>query len=122
MAVMHKEGYDVFMQILDPRSGVGQITTAPVCDFVQGVETLSFIDLHARVIQAHGGILLGWRRADDRYPDINPTPKDRTSVWISGTADELMIFRSDVSDASMEPRRIQMLHSEMLPLPGMMRS
>jgi len=93
MAAEEQNVFEILMKLMDPHSGAGHICSVPIKNVVQGMEELSFADLHARVWQACGGILLGWKRALDRYPELNPVDKNRPYEWTSTCKHELLVFR-----------------------------
>jgi hypothetical protein len=105
MAAGDKYMYNVLMQLLTPFTGAGEIAALSTEDLVTGVEQLSFFDLHARVTQLCGGVLLGWRRLADKsnlslgtsrfYPQLNPANKADLLEWHQNSTDELLIIRPE---------------------------
>jgi len=93
IAAEAKAVYSTLMHLLNPDSGAGFIITAPIRNFLQGtVEELSFLDLHSRVTHACSGVLLGWRRVTDPYPELNPQNKMAKLDWDAARSDELIII------------------------------
>jgi len=92
LAAEEKTVCNILMQILEPTSHVGHIIVAPIENFVRGRESLSYLDLHARVMQSCDGVLLGWRRAGEHYPDLNPRDKTEEICWTDAGGDELLIL------------------------------
>mmetsp|Transcript_35600 Transcript_35600/g.80474 ORF Transcript_35600/g.80474 Transcript_35600/m.80474 type:complete len:794 (-) Transcript_35600:101-2482(-) len=95
LAVEEKEAYNVLMELFNP---VGErsvhITAVPTKSYVCGTEMLCFFDIHDRVAQACGGILIGWRRTSERYPELNPKDKELDYEWSDAVPDEFLILRS----------------------------
>eukprot|EP00927_Polykrikos_kofoidii_P070710 TRINITY_DN67113_c0_g1_i1.p1 TRINITY_DN67113_c0_g1~~TRINITY_DN67113_c0_g1_i1.p1 ORF type:complete len:795 (-),score=107.77 TRINITY_DN67113_c0_g1_i1:34-2418(-) len=94
MAAEDKLAYNVIIDLLDPRSGAGHIIAIPVHDILCGDTKLSFFDVHSRVAAACGGVLLGWRRTADRYPELNTGSKAEPQNWDDADeGDEFIILR-----------------------------
>jgi hypothetical protein len=91
LAAEDKMVYNILMELLDPNAG-GHIVVIPVRSFVHGVETLSYYDLNARVMQRTNGVLLGWRCCGQHYPDINPNNKAALTEWRDSGEDELLVL------------------------------
>jgi hypothetical protein len=53
---------------------------------------LSFWQLHARLQQLRHGVLIGWKRHEDKEIVLNPEDKDKACEW--GSADELLVFEA----------------------------
>ena len=53
---------------------------------------LSFWQLHARLQQLRHGVLIGWKRHEDKESVLNPEDKDKACEW--GSADELLVFEA----------------------------
>uniref|UniRef100_A0A7S0B7X7 Uncharacterized protein n=1 Tax=Pyrodinium bahamense TaxID=73915 RepID=A0A7S0B7X7_9DINO len=80
MAAECKAIYNILMLLLQPQSQAGDIVLVSVTEFVNGNETLSFFDLHAKVWEAYEGVLIGWRR-DSMDPVMNPRDKAEPLSW-----------------------------------------
>jgi hypothetical protein len=99
MAVVQRTSFDIISDLLERRSEAGYIIAVPIDIYVTGTEQLSFLDLRERVWkgskteEGSRGILLGWRRKDERYPVLNPKDKKGDSQWHEGKGDELIIMR-----------------------------
>uniref|UniRef100_A0A7S4T9I9 Uncharacterized protein n=1 Tax=Alexandrium monilatum TaxID=311494 RepID=A0A7S4T9I9_9DINO len=93
MAVREKAAYSILLQLLAPNNQAGHIAAVPVGSVVRGTQRLSFHDLHARVLQVCGGLLLGWKRVRVRYPELNPGNKGERLPWSDDTGDVLLLFR-----------------------------
>jgi len=91
LAAEDKIVYNILMELLDPREGCA-IVAIPVKLFVHGVERLSYHQLNARVRQGTAGVLLGWRRWDQHYPELNPKDKDDVTDWADTVEDELLVM------------------------------
>jgi len=92
-AVSDIGSYKLLEQLLDPCGSVGHIIAVPTRQLVQGSEALSFRDLQKRALQRSGGVLLGWRRQKNRYPEVNPPDKTQAIPWSAGSGDEFLLFR-----------------------------
>mmetsp|Transcript_67622 Transcript_67622/g.187542 ORF Transcript_67622/g.187542 Transcript_67622/m.187542 type:complete len:134 (+) Transcript_67622:646-1047(+) len=110
MAVQDKCHYTLLNHLLAPDRKTEHVVALPIGIYVQGEETLSYYDLHARVWQACGGVLLGWQREGSRYPDLNPQPKASCLEWRGNSRDVLLIL-------GMEGARLSMEDSEALDIP-----
>ncbi|CAK0887849.1 unnamed protein product [Prorocentrum cordatum] len=96
MAVAQPTSFAVVKQLLERRSTAGYIVAVPVGRHVTGSEKLSFLDLRDRLWRSCRGILLGWRRQADRYPNVNPADKTELLDWEASSGDELIVMhRSD---------------------------
>ncbi|CAJ1435116.1 unnamed protein product [Effrenium voratum] len=93
LAVEQREVYNLFEQLSDARCDAGFVTTAPVSHYIDGIEDLSFYEMHDRVFQTCGGVLLGWRDFAERYPQLNPPDKAETLEWADVGGSELIILR-----------------------------
>lgn len=102
-AVAERPIYDMLLALLDPANHMGHIAAIAVSSVVQGTERLSYRELQARVWAARGGSLLGWRRANERYPVLNPKHKTEQVTWNSGDGHELIVLRPHVSDDAYTP-------------------
>lgn len=95
-AVADKLAYNVLLGLLDPQNHDGHITAIPARNFVHGVESLSYRELQGRVWDSYGGILLGWRRSNERYPVLNPKLKSKRVDWNACDKDELITLRPHI--------------------------
>lgn len=91
-AAAEKTIYNIWKELLEPGSTCGHIAAIRAREYVRGTEDLSFYDLHSRVWNAGGAILLGWRQFRKRYPELNPADKDKTSLWSDAAGDELIVL------------------------------
>lgn len=110
-AAAEKSVYNVVKALLDPNNNAGHIAAVPISYFCTGVVSLSFWDLHRKVWKSCGGILLGWRKYQDRYPKLNPVHKQELYTWNSALADELVVLmprsaaRPWISSPALTPPR-----------------
>eukprot|EP00415_Alexandrium_ostenfeldii_P000991 UN0991 len=105
MAVREKPAYTILMQLLAPNNEAGHIVMVPIGSVVHGTASLSFYDLHARVLQACSGLLLGWKRVHVRYPELNPGSKAEKMHWSDDTGDVLLLFRPHAEPSDVAPGR-----------------
>eukprot|EP00421_Protoceratium_reticulatum_P064796 CAMPEP_0168406330 /NCGR_PEP_ID=MMETSP0228-20121227/25597_1 /TAXON_ID=133427 /ORGANISM="Protoceratium reticulatum, Strain CCCM 535 (=CCMP 1889)" /LENGTH=702 /DNA_ID=CAMNT_0008419977 /DNA_START=276 /DNA_END=2384 /DNA_ORIENTATION=+ len=93
MAAENKVVCNALMTLLTPSSGAGHIAALPLHDFVEPGETVSYFDLHTRIMDACGGILLGWKLKSARYPELNPRNKTQRRIERGHDSDVLLILR-----------------------------
>lgn len=95
-AATEKTAYTLFKDLLDPESNF-HIVAVPVSDVIFRPEVLNFYQVQGLVEDMFGGILLGWRRSECRYPIVNPANKSQSLSWKPGDgSDELIILTPHV--------------------------
>lgn len=122
MASEESAVFNILQELLQPQSaavsadhsgGVDILSVPPADILYSGAEKLTFWELHDRVLQKTGGILIGWGRRDEDdgherlRVNVNPTRRPQANGLVSSTMSRRPSDGADVEDSDTKETKLE---------------